>query len=826
MKFKKVEYEKYLVSVENPARYIANEPEAYNKNISSETINFCFAFPDVYEVGFSHLGIKILYSVINNQKDAAADRVYAPWTDFGDILLQNNLPLFALESGVPVKDFDVLGITLQSELTFTNVLYILKLSQIPILAKDRDENYPLVIGGGPAISNPEPMAIFFDAIMIGDAEEAILEIKDAVKKTKNLSKHEKLLELSKIEGLYIPALYNFKDGKIISDIVKHPIKKRYFLDFNNPDFMHKNQLVPWLKPTHERYVIEIMRGCTRGCRFCHAGMFYRPTRERDPKVIVENLLENVEKTGWTEVALTSLSSSDYTNIKPLLFELYKKLQKSKTRISLPSLRVDSLDNDIISLLNAMHQTGLTIAPEAGSQRLRDIINKNISEDEIIRGIKIALENGWQVIKLYFMVGLPFEEDDDIYQLILLIKKIVELSKKRLKINITLSPFVPKPFTPFQWEKMTDTQTLLKRIFKIKSALKHYRFIKIKYHTIETSILETIIGRGNRDVGMLILKAFENGAIFDGWAEKFDFDYWKKAANSLNMDLDKFLEPIDTNDYLPWEHIDVGIDKNFLLRELENAKQKITTPDCRTDKCSLCGVCNKEVLPDYNKKMPLPEIVFEEERKNLQLPNYHYRVFYAKTGRLRFISHLDMLRMIQRFIRTMDIPLKYSGGYNIRPQIALSPPLSIGIEGLNEYFDITLFKKLNTDLLTKKLVEKFASIFKISKVEFLQDKKMLSMDYFPREQMKVIFKGFDTNILKEKLDKYLKAKEWIFERTRKGKTKQRDMKPLIESISLKDDTLRIIKKRNGLSVFDILQSIFTLERENTNELTIIRERFLR
>ena len=274
MKYKKVDYEKNIISVENPARYIANEPGAYNKVPTENTVNFCFAFPDVYEVGFSHLGIKILYSIINNQKDSVADRVYAPWPDFGDILQRNNIPLFGLESNVPIKDFDVLGITLQSELTFTNVLYILKLAQIPLLSKDRNKNYPLIIGGGPAISNPEPMAIFFDAIMIGDAEEAILEIKNIIKNTKALSKKEKLMELSKVEGLYIPALYNSKNNNVVKKIVK----KRYFFDFNNPDFMHKNQLVPWLKPTHERYVIEIMRGCTRGCRFCHAGMFYSPTK--------------------------------------------------------------------------------------------------------------------------------------------------------------------------------------------------------------------------------------------------------------------------------------------------------------------------------------------------------------------------------------------------------------------------------------------------------------------------------------------------------------------------------------------------------------------
>ncbi len=815
MKFEKVKYEKYLVSVENPARYIANEPGAYNKKISSDTINFCFAFPDLYEVGFSHLGIKILYSIINNRNDAVADRVYAPWSDFGDILLKNKIPLFGVESSIPVKDFDVLGITLQSELTFTNVLYLLELSQISIFSKDRTEYEPMVIGGGPAISNPKPMAKFFDAIMIGDAEEAIIEIKDTLKKHKNSNRKEKLAALSKIKGLYVPQIHNDDDI----------IKKRYFADFNNPEFMHKNQLVPWLKPTHERYVIEIMRGCTRGCRFCHAGMFYRPTRERNPDVIVKNLLENVKNAGWTEVALTSLSSSDYTNIKPLLFTLYEELKKSKTKISLPSLRVDSLDNDITKLLNAMHQTGLTIAPEAGSQRLRDIINKNISEEEIIRGIDIALKNGWQIIKLYFMVGLPYEEDSDIDELINLVKKISDFSKRKLKINITLSPFVPKPFTPFQWEKMFDKDTLLSRIYKIKTSLKRYKTVKIKYHTIETSIIETIIGRGDIDMGELIYRAYRNGAVFDGWKEKFDFKYWQKAADSLNFDIEHGLENIPLDAKLPWDNIDVGIDKKFLLSELEKAKLQITTADCRTDKCTLCGVCTSQIRPDYTKKLPYPEIEIEKPITNTQQPNFYYRIFYKKTGKLRFVSHLDMLRMIQRFVRICDIPIKYSGGYNIRPHIALSPPLSIGMEGLNEYFDLTMYKKINLQNLKTELKKHFGRIIEINSVVYLQDKKMLSMDYYPKEKISVTFPSEYKSDIENKLLAFYKADKWIFERTRKGKTKQRDMKPLIDLMEFNNNKLLIKKMRNGLSVFDILEHVFLIKREDTNELKIVRENFI-
>ena len=826
MAYKKVDYEKFLVSVENPARYIDNEPGAYKKKISDDTVNFCFAFPDVYEVGFSHLGIKILYSIINDQPDAAADRAYAPWKDFGNILKANDLPLFGIESSISIKDFDVLGITLQTELTFTNVLYLLELSQIPIFSADRKNDDALVIGGGSAISNPECMADFFDIIFIGDAEEAIIEMKDVIKTNKNADRIEKLRQLSKIQGVYVPAFYKEDNGRIIPDgDYTYPIKIRKFMDFNNPKFLHKNQLVPWLKPTHERYVAEIMRGCSRGCRFCQAGMYYRPVRERDSDMIIENLLENVQTSGWTEVALTSLSSSDYTNIKPLLIKLYDKLKKSNTSISLPSLRVDSLDDEITKLLNAMRQTGLTIAPEAGSQRLRDIINKNISEEEILNGVEIALKNGWKTIKLYFMLGLPFETDEDIEELILLLNKIIKESQRKLKINISLSPFVPKAHTPFQWAKVLDKETLLKRIYMIKRAFQKQRFVKIKYHTLETSMLEAIIGRGDRKISNLIYHAYKNGAIFDGWNEFFNFDYWEKAAQKLSIDIDEHLKEIDLDATLNWEHIDITIDKKFLISEWNKSKEAATTQDCRTAPCTLCGACDKTIRPQYTPKEDVPEVDIIKEEKISNNIGYYYRVFYAKTGKLRFISHLDMLRMIQRFIRISDIPIKYSSGYSIRPMISLSPPLSVGIEGENEYFDITLNEKPDSDLLLKELQSRFKSILQITSGIYLEKKAMRSMEFYPYEKIKVVYNQIIDNDFHSYLSDYKNATEWTFERTRKGKTTSKDLKEFIVSIEIKDNILWVTKKRTGASIFDILSSIFKIEREKTNDLKIVRIRFI-
>ena len=397
MSFQKIKFNHLLPSVIKPTRYINNEINSFCKEPTQNTINFCLAFPDIYEVGFSHLGLKILYTILNNENDAVADRVYMPWIDFAEKLKVNNIPLFGVESQVAVKDFDVLGITLQTELTFTNILHILELSQIPVLRKDRTENDTLVLAGGPCSTNPMPLSDFIDVFFIGDAENAIVEIKDAVKMGN--TRREKLELLYKIEGIFIP---EFGTEKII--------KARKYMDFSEMKITHSPQLIPWMMPTHFRYVTEVMRGCTAGCRFCHAGYFYRPIREADPQILLRNLKNEVNTFGWDESALTSLSTGDYSCIKEVLFELYKFTSKTNTDVSLPSLRVDSIDNDLTKLLNKMHQTGLTIAPEAGSQRLRNIINKNISEEDIIKAVQIAMNNGWKLLKLYFMIGLPFEKD--------------------------------------------------------------------------------------------------------------------------------------------------------------------------------------------------------------------------------------------------------------------------------------------------------------------------------------------------------------------------------------------------------------------------------
>jgi len=817
MPFDKIKYQHLLPSVLKPTRYINQELNSFRKIPSKNTINFCLAFPDVYEVGFSHLGLKILYSILNNEKDAVADRVYAPWPDFAEKLKENKIPLFGLESKVAVKDFDVLGFTLQSELTFTNILYTLDLAQIPLFSKDRNEEHPLILGGGPCSTNPEPLTDFFDAFLIGDAEEAIIEIKNCLKKNRSKSHEEKLQKLAEIEGIYVPALFNKNSNR--------KIRIRKFLDFNNPTRSHQNQLIPWLEPTHFRYVAEIMRGCTRGCRFCHAGMFYRPVREKDSNIIFEELIREIKQFGWDEAAITSLSTSDYSCIKSLLFELYEHLNKQNVSLSLPSLRVDTIDDELTKLLNAMKQTGLTIAPEAGTQGLRNIINKNITEDDILQSIEIALKNGWKLIKLYFMIGLPFEEEKDIDGIIRLIEKIVRNSQKKLRINITISPFVPKVFTPFQWSKMDSRESLQRKADKIKYSLNRYKFIKIKYHEIKSSILECILGRGSRKTGKLLHSAYQNGAKFDGWNEYFDFGIWEKAAAESDINFEKFLSEIPLDSCLDWEHIDIGIDKNFLLKEWENAKNEITLEDCKTGKCSACGICNSEISNIYAEKKKTKRINTHLEKQLLQQNYFHYRVFFEKKGIMQFVAHLDLVRMLQRIVRVSRLPIVFTQGFNVHPRISPGPPLPVGVQGENEYCDFVLKREIDLNEIETKLKLTFPDTLKVKKIEFLQNKKQRAMEFFKYEEIEIEIPKQFSEHFEKRTNNFLDSEEWFFTRIRKGKEQTSNLKQLIKEIYLKNNVLNITKSIIGASIFDVLRKIYEVEREKTGDFVIIRKRLL-
>ena len=600
-----------LLKVDKPARYIGNEVNSVMKSPKEVDIRFAMCFPDVYEIGMSHLGIQILYDMFNRREDVWCERVYSPWPDLDQVMREEQIPLFALESQDPVKDFDFLGITIQYEMCYTNILQILDLSKIPMLAKDRGEDDPLVIGGGPCTYNPEPMAEFFDLFYIGDGEnvyDALLDAYIANKKA-GRTREEFLLEAAKIEGIYVPAFYDvayLEDGTIESFTpnrqgVPSIIEKQIVMDLPNAPFPEK-PVVPFIKATQDRVVMEIQRGCIRGCRFCQAGMLYRPLRERSAEELIEMAATMLDNTGHEEISLSSLSSSDYRELPELVNNLIDLCNERGVNISLPSLRIDAFSLDVMSKVQDIKKSSLTFAPEAGSQRMRDVINKGLSEEDILEGAGKAFKGGWSKVKLYFMLGLPTETEEDIKGIAWLSQKIAESyyeipkEERNGKCQITASSsfFVPKPFTPFQWAPMNTREEFLEKARIVKNEVRaqvNQKSIKFNYHEADITVLEGILARGDRRLSSAIQKAYENGALFDSWSEYFKMEAWEEAFASCGIDTDFYTtRDRSTDEILPWDFINIGVTKEFLIREWETAKEEKETPNCRM-RCSGCGAKN-------------------------------------------------------------------------------------------------------------------------------------------------------------------------------------------------------------------------------------------
>ncbi len=597
-----------LMQVEKPARYIGNEVNMVVKDPKNVDIRFCMCFPDVYEIGMSHLGIQILYDMFNKREDTYCERVYSPWMDMDKVLREKHIPLFALESQQPVKDFDFLGITLQYEMCYTNVLQILDLSQIPLLSKDRTEESPIVIGGGPCAYNPEPLADFFDLFYIGEGETVYDDLLNAYKENKkNGGTRKQFLEMAaEIEGIYVPSFYDVtynEDGTIASfepnnSHAKKTIKKQVEMNLSDT-FYPEKPLVPYVKAVQDRVVLEIQRGCIRGCRFCQAGMLYRPIRERDVEFLKQRAVEMIKNTGHEEISLSSLSSSDYSSLQELVYYLIDTFKKEGVNISLPSLRIDAFALDVMSKVQDIKKSSLTFAPEAGSQRLRNVINKGLTEEAILTGAMSAFVSGWNKVKLYFMLGLPTETEDDIEQIAVLSDKIareyytIPKQERNGKVSITTSTsfFVPKPFTPFQWVKMSTKEEFISKRKHLSSKLKEQlnnKSIKYNWHDTELTLLEGVFARGDRKLCALLLEAYNNGCIFDSWTEFFNFDVWKKSFENLGLTMAFYNHRERTKEeILPWDFIDAGVTKAFLWREYTKGLEETVTPNCRKG-CAGCG----------------------------------------------------------------------------------------------------------------------------------------------------------------------------------------------------------------------------------------------
>jgi len=599
-----------LMTASQPARYIGGEVNAVMKDKSDIAIRFAMCFPDVYEIGMSHLGIQILYDMFNKRADTWCERVYSPWTDMHAIMKEKNIPLFALESQDPVKDFDFLGITLQYEMCYTNILQILDLSGIPFMASDRtDFGMPIVIGGGPCSYNPEPIADFFDLFYIGEGETIYDNLLDLFLecRSNNVSRQDFLIRASQLPGIYAPSLYEAtykEDGTIGSFLPKYEgvpatVKKELVTDITNVTYPEA-PVVPFVKVTQDRVVLEIQRGCIRGCRFCQAGQLYRPVREKDVEILKDYAIKMLENTGHEEISLSSLSSSDYTYLPELVDFLVEECSKRKINISLPSLRIDAFSLDVMSKVQDIKKSSLTFAPEAGSQRMRNVINKGLTEEVILNGSRLAFEGGWNKVKLYFMVGLPFETDEDIKDIAHLSEKIAELyyetvpkEKRQGKVQITASSsfFIPKPFTPFEWAPMGTNDDFRRKAGVVKAEFEaqlNKKSLRYMYHETDLSLLEGVFARGDRKLSAVLLKAYENGCLFDSWGECFDYEKWLSAFEEEGID-ESFYTTRERSEeeIFPWDFLDCGVTKAHLLREWRKAKEGIVTKNCKAQ-CSGCG----------------------------------------------------------------------------------------------------------------------------------------------------------------------------------------------------------------------------------------------
>jgi len=597
-----------LPEVSKPTRYMGNELNMIKKDLDQVKMKVALAFPDVYEVAMSHLGIKILYHLLNEREDTVAERVYAPWVDMEQKMRENNIPLFTLENRAKVADFDMLGFTLQYEMSYTNILNMLDLAGIPLRNEDRGKEFPLVIVGGPCAFNPEPLAPFVDVVLLGEAEAAIGEVVDKYLAWKNsdTSKEELLKNLSEVEGIYVPSFYqiNYNDnGEVVEFETKNNtpkvLKKRVIQNLDESYYPQK-LILPYMDIVHDRVTLEVARGCTRGCRFCQAGMIYRPVRERSHERIKDLAKKLIESTGYDEISLSSLSTSDYSKIEDLAKDLLEEYKDQRVSVALPSMRVDSFSVDLAKELQAVRKTGLTFAPEAGTQRLRDVINKGIDEEDLLETTEAVFKEGWRRVKLYFMMGLPTETLEDIKGIADLAKKVAEIgdeirrnsdNKRRVKVGVSVSTFVPKPHTPFQWSKFNTLEEIKEKQQLLRNELRG-KDLSFTWTDPYLSTMEAVFARGDRRVADVMEKAWELGAKFDGWSEHFDYDLWQKAFEESGYNLEDYVyRNFNLEGRLPWDHLKVGVDKAYLKKEYQKAINVELTPDCRFNNCTGCGILN-------------------------------------------------------------------------------------------------------------------------------------------------------------------------------------------------------------------------------------------
>ena len=825
-----------LPLVQRPSSYLGLEKNRIKKDPDKVKLLFAMAFPDLYEIGTSHFGMQILYSILNNRNEIAAERIFTPGPDMESYLKSSNTPLVSLESHRPAGMFDIIGFSLLYELNFTNILTILNLAGIPFLAKDRDLSYPLIIAGGPCTCNPEPVADFFDIMVIGDGEEAILQISDAWiewKENGENNKDDLLKILSSIKGVYVPSFFEPKYNEAGFQILRPKytnidIERAIIDDLDKAPFPDQ-PIIPFGRPVHDRLRLEIARGCTRGCRFCQAGMIYRPVRERSPENLLKLSDSSLNSTGYEDISLLSLSTGDYCSIEYLMESLMTKYESDHIAISLPSLRAGTLSHNLMNLIKKVRKTGFTIAPEAGSQRLRNFINKNITATDIENTVLNALDMGWKTIKLYFMIGLPTETDDDIKAIEELVKNLRKHKKDgkgknlNIKLNISVSTFIPKTHTPFQWCSQISLNDSKKKITYLKNQLRHSG-IHFKWQNPETSFMEGLWARGDRRLSSLLIAAYNKGCRLDGWSDMFRFDLWKDALSETGINTDFFTTRTrETDEPLPWDHINSKIKKEFLKNEFQKALSYESTNDCRLGDCNQCGTCDfKNIKPITYICTSKKDIKRPEKTGGIEQSYKKLRVFYSKTGLAKYFGHLELANIFIRTLKREKIPLKFSEGYHPKPKISFEDPLPIGLESLSELLYITVPENIKPESLINNLNKHLPEGLKIFDCKAFTTSKKSSE--IKKTLYRVLLKN--NNFNKKELDKFINSQSFFFTtKNKKGKPKKIDLKETIINIVLKSQSeLEItISLEPGKSVRPnkIISSIFSLSENEIMQAQIIK-----